>query len=110
MTVGLPVSDIARAVDWYRRVFELTGPDLQPAGGVVEFQMGPLWLQLGEEPTKRSGAEVITRFGVEDAAAEHQRLINLGIDVGPLEHAPGAVNYFDFLDPDGNALSFYSEL
>lgn len=110
MTVGLPVSDLNRAVEWYRRVFALTNPDIAPAEGVVEFRMGPIWLQLGEEPTARSGAEVVTRFGVGDAAAERERLLQEGIDVGPLEHVPDAVDYFDFVDPDGNMLSFYSEV
>src|SRR5690606_19294346 len=98
------------AVEWYRNVFGLSGPDLAPADGVVEFRIGSVWLQLGEEPIARSGAEVVTRFGVRDAAAERDRLIGLGVETGPLEHVPGAVDYFDFLDPDGNKLGCYSEV
>jgi predicted enzyme related to lactoylglutathione lyase len=108
--VGLPVSDLAAAMKWYRQVLELAEPDLQPADGVVEFKIGSLWLQLGEEPTARSGAQVVVRFGVDDAERERQRLEQLGVSVGPLEHVPEAVNYFDFHDPDGNVLSFYSEI
>jgi lactoylglutathione lyase len=108
--VGLPVSDLAAAVKWYRQVLELAEPDLQPADGVVEFKVGSLWLQLGEEPTARSGAQVVVRFGVGDAGRERQRLEQLGVAVGPLEHVPEAVNYFDFRDQDGNVLSFYSEI
>ncbi|MCV7382246.1 VOC family protein [Mycolicibacter longobardus] len=110
VTVGLPVSDLDRAVEWYRRVLTLTGPALTPADGVVEFQLGTTWLQLGKDPTERSGAEVVTRFEVRDVAAERERLAGYGIEVGPLEHVPDAVDYFDFLDPDGNLLSFYSEV
>ncbi len=109
VTVGLPVGDLDRAVRWYRRVLELSGPDLRPADGVVEFDIGPVWLQLGEEPAARSGAQVVTRFGVADVARERNRLEQLGVAVGPLEHVPGAVDYFDFTDPDGNVLSMYSE-
>lgn len=108
--MGFPVSDLRRAVEWYQRVFDLGGPDLEPADGVVEFQLGSIWLQLGEEATDRSGAEVVTRFSVADAAAERDRLAGLGVEVGPLEHVPGAVDYFDFRDPDGNLLSCYAEL
>ncbi|HTF47979.1 MAG TPA: VOC family protein [Pseudonocardia sp.] len=104
------MSDLPRAVEWYRQVFELGEPDLEPADGVVEFQLGSVWLQLGEEPTARSGAEVVTRFGVVDARAERDRIAALGVQVGPLEHVEGAVDYCDFVDPDGNVLSFYSEL
>lgn len=76
----------------------------------MEFRLGTIWLQLGEEPTSRSGAEVVTRFEVSDAAAERERLIGEGIELGPLEHVPDAMDYFDFPDPDGNKLSFYSEV
>lgn len=110
VTVGLPVSDLDRAVQWYRRVFALSTPDLAPAEGVVEFQLGSIWLQLAEGSTRRSGAEVVTRFGVSDAGAERERLIGEGVEVGPLEHVPDAVDYFDFLDLDGNAFSFYAEV
>jgi predicted enzyme related to lactoylglutathione lyase len=110
VAVGLPVSDLARSVQWYQRVLELAEPDLEPADGVVEFQVGPVWLQLGKDSTARSGAEVVTRFGVADAGRERERLEAMGVAVGPLEHVQGAVDYFDFADPDGNALSMYSEV
>ena len=108
VTVGLPVSDLARAIGWYQRVFEMAGPDLEPADDVVEFRLGPLWLQLGQEGTARSGAEVVVRFGVPDATSEHERLVGLGVAPGPLQHVEGAVDYFTFSDPDGNRLSMYS--
>jgi catechol 2,3-dioxygenase-like lactoylglutathione lyase family enzyme len=111
-TVGLPVSELSKSVEWYRRVLELPEPDLEPVEGVVvEFLIGPIWLQLGAETSiARSGAEVVTRFGVADAGRERERLKALGVAVGPLEHVPGAVDYFDFADPDGNMLSMYSEV
>ncbi|RMI13177.1 VOC family protein [Cellulomonas triticagri] len=108
VTVGLPVGDLAAATLWYRRVLELAEPDLEPADGVVEFEVGPVWLQLGSEPSGRSGAEVVLRLGVGDAASERERLRGLGVAVGPIEHVEGAVDYFDFVDPDGNRLSIYS--
>jgi lactoylglutathione lyase len=111
VTMGLPVGDLPRAAQWYQRVFELGEPDLHPADGVLEFQVGPVWLQLSAAPAAGSGpAGPVTRFGVPDAAAEHERLTRLGVAVGPLEHVPGAVDYFDFADPDGNQLSLYSQL
>ena len=50
MTVGLPVNDLLRAMRWYQQVFELGEPDLHPADGVLEFQVGPVWLQLSMSP------------------------------------------------------------
>ncbi len=108
VTVGLPVSDLPRSVQWYRRVFELPEPDLEPVDGVVEFHVGSVWLQLGEDVTTRFGAEVVTRFGIESVGKEHGRLASWGVDVGMLEHVDGILDYFGFVDPDGNVLSFYS--
>ena len=93
-TVGLPVSDLGRTVEWYRRAFELPAAELEPAYGIVEFRPGPVWLQLG----------------VADVAAEREHLLSLGVDVGELDHVEGMVDYVDFADPDGNALRLYTEL
>ncbi|MGO4783742.1 VOC family protein [Cryobacterium sp. W22_MBD10_FK3] len=108
VTVGMPVQDLEQAERWYRRVFELSEPAISPAPGVVEVPMGAIDLQLSGEPVARSGARNTLRVGVENAAAEYERLSALGIELGPLEHVPGAVDYFDFDDPDGNALGVYS--
>jgi predicted enzyme related to lactoylglutathione lyase len=62
--------------------------------------------QRGAARASATGA--VTRFGVADAGAERTRLARLGVTVGPLEQVPGAVDYFDFTDPDGNRLSLYS--
>ena|ERR1035437_911548 len=109
-TVGLPVSDLDRAIEWYRNAFELPSAVLEPAYGVVEFRLGPIWLQLSAEATARSGAEVVTRLGVADVAVQRERLVALGIDVGPIHHVEGMIDYVEFSDPDGNALSLYTEL
>lgn len=112
VTIGLPTADLARSVAWYQRVLERDRPELEPVEGVVEFQVGPVWLQLGTDPatTVRSGAEAVVRFGVADAAVEHARLVALGIDVGELVRIDGVIEFFDFADPDGNRLSVYAEL
>jgi predicted enzyme related to lactoylglutathione lyase len=108
VTVALPVRDLASAVAWYRRAFAIEMDPVSPAPGLAEFVVGPIELQLSEEPVDRSGAEATLRFGVEDAAAEHARLSTLGVEVGELLRIPGVVDVFDFSDPDGNLLSVYS--
>ncbi|RWZ51177.1 VOC family protein [Labedella phragmitis] len=108
VSVALPVRDLASAIAWYRRAFAIDEDPVSPAPGLAEFLVGPIELQLSEEPTDRSGAEITVRFGVTDAAAEHSRLSTLGMEVGELIHVPGVVDVFDFADPDGNVLSVYS--
>ncbi len=58
VTVGLPVSDLAASLEWYRRA-----------------------LQLGEGATTRSGAGVVVRLGVDDAERQRERLQSAGIVV-----------------------------
>jgi predicted enzyme related to lactoylglutathione lyase len=110
VTVAMPVSDLAAARSWYETVFELGSPDLTPLHDVVEYRVGPIWLQLFVGPTGRTGAQVTFRAEVPDVAAQHRRLAELGVPVGPLEHVEGAVDHFVGTDPDGNALGFYSML
>lgn len=108
VTIGMPSGDLERSIAWYQRIFDLGQPDLEVTEGVVEFKLGPIWLQLGRDTVTRSGAEVVVRFGVEDAAAEHARLAALGVDVGELHTVEGVIEYFDVPDPDGNLLSLYA--
>ena len=106
VTVGLPVRDLDAAMRWYTRVLELGPPELAPADGVVEFEVGPVWLQLGADPGVQP-SDVALRFGVSDVQGVHRRLTDLRLEPGDIEHVPGAVDYFDLRDPDGNLLSFY---
>ncbi len=110
VTVGLPPGDLDRALDWYRNVFKFPAADLEPAYGIVEFRLDPIWLQLGAKETTHSGAEVVTRLGVADVAAQRDRLLAVGVVVGPFHHVEGMIDCVDFRDPDGNALSLYAEL
>lgn len=108
VTVGIPVRDLQEAENWYRKVFELTEAATSPAPGLVEVPLGSIDLQLIEDPDAQPGDQNVLRVGVDDAAAEHERLSALGLDLPPLEHVPGAVDFFDFADPDGNVLGVYS--
>ncbi|WIE64706.1 hypothetical protein DEI99_015955 [Curtobacterium sp. MCLR17_036] len=107
VTVGLPVTDIEASCLWYGAVFERAEPDLEPADGVVEYEIGGIWVQLLEEPDAEEHPARV-RFGVDDVTAQHARIAALGIDVGPVACVDGAVAWFDARDPDGNVLSLYS--
>jgi predicted enzyme related to lactoylglutathione lyase len=107
VTIGLPVSDLDASCLWYGAVFERAEPDIEPAPGVVEYEVGGIWIQLVEDEHAEDNP-VVVRFGVDDVAAQHARIAALGIDVTPVEHVPGAVDTFDVRDPDGNVLGLYS--
>ncbi|MCJ1715672.1 VOC family protein [Microbacterium sp. M1A1_1b] len=107
VTVGLPVTDIEASCLWYGAVFERLDPDLEPAAGIAEYEIGGIWIQLVEDPDAEENP-VVVRFGVDDVVAQHTRIAALGIDVGAIERVDGAVDWFDVHDPDGNVLSLYS--
>ena len=109
VTVGLPVSDLAASVAWYRRALEIDGAALEPGDGMVELQVGPVWLQLGQQDGPVLPGRTTTLLGVPDVAVQRQRLLGLGVEVGPVQEVPGVIAWCDLADPDGNRLGLYTE-
>ena len=108
-TVGLPVTDLNRGVEWYRHLLGEV-EEVNPAPGVWEFQIIPSgWLQLFESKINGPNLAVV-RFESGDIEASRRQALSLGIDVGEIETVPEAVRYFEFRDPFGNRLSFYELL
>jgi glyoxylase I family protein len=111
ITVGLPSTDLERSTAWYLKLFG-TIPQLNPAPGVVEFQiLDQIWLQvmdgLGQE---RPG--YVLRVGVDDIEAQCALLRQRGVEVGFITEIPisegGATIALCYLDdPDGNKICFY---
>jgi predicted enzyme related to lactoylglutathione lyase len=110
VAVGIPVNDLTLAVAWYQRAFELGEPDLTPMDGLVEFDLGPFWLQLAESPEAAGVEGVSVNLSVADASAERQRFADLGLSVSELQHIEGVVDYFELIDLDGNKLGFVTAL
>lgn len=54
VTFGIPVRDLAAATPWYQKVLQVGEPDLNPAEGVAEFNLGKFWLQLEDAPIGRA--------------------------------------------------------
>lgn len=110
VTFGMPVRNLAAAIDWYRSALELDAPGLEPLDGLVEFDMGSFWLQLALDP-RRAGVEGASiNISVEDAAAEQQRMAAMGLEVTDLQRFDGVVDFFELTDPDGNKIGFVTEL
>jgi lactoylglutathione lyase len=108
-TVGLPVTDLNSAIEWYRRLLGEV-EEINPAPGVWEFQIiSSGWLQLFESKIYRPNPAVV-RFESDDIEASRMQALSLDTDVGEIETVPGTVRYFEFPDPFGNRLSFYELL
>ncbi|SDQ56825.1 VOC family protein [Microbacterium sp. cf332] len=110
VTVGIPVRDLIAATAWYRAALDLDEPDLEPLEGLVEFDLGRVWLQLARDPEHAGSAGVSVNLSVTDAAAEHARFAGLGLDVSDIQRFEGVVEFFELTDPDGNKLGFVTEL
>jgi catechol 2,3-dioxygenase-like lactoylglutathione lyase family enzyme len=110
VTVGIPVRDLDRATAWYRSTFQLGDPDLEPADGLVEFDLGPFWLQLAHRPGDAGRDGITVNLSIADAGTEQQRLAKLGHDVSDLERYGGVVEFFELQEPDGNKIGFVTEL
>lgn len=105
ITVGLPVSNLEKSASWYEKLL-MSDEKISPVEGIVEYQIGSVWIQLFEE--KINVSENGLRLEVEDLDKEFERLKTLGVIVDEvIEDVPGIIRYFDFSDPDGNKLSFY---
>jgi len=108
-TVGLPVTELKRAVEWYRQLLGEV-EEVNPAPGVWEFQIVPSgWLQLFESEINEPNQSVV-RFESHDIEASRMLASSLSINVDQIETVPEAVRYFEFRDPFGNRLSFYELL
>ncbi|EGN3298933.1 VOC family protein [Listeria monocytogenes] len=105
ITIGLPVSDLEKSASWYEKLL-MSDEKLVPVEGVIEYQIGSVWIQLFEE--KINASKNVLCLEAENLEVEFERLKKLGVITDEvIEDAPGIIRYFVFSDPDGNKLSFY---
>ncbi|WP_086443681.1 VOC family protein [Candidatus Enterococcus lemimoniae] len=105
VTVGLPVSNLEAAASWYGKLL-MSDEKITPVEGIIEYQIGSVWIQLFEE--KMNVSENALRLEVEDLDTEFERLKTLGVIVDEvIADVANILRYVDFSDPDGNKLSFY---
>jgi catechol 2,3-dioxygenase-like lactoylglutathione lyase family enzyme len=110
-TVGIPVTDQDRALDFYvgKLGFEVRrdgefGPGMRwievaPPGATTTVALPPAG--TGTTP----GIDTGIRFSTEDAEADHAALVDRGVDAGEiLRFGEGVPPMFTIRDPDGNTL------
>lgn len=110
MTVGIPVRDLESAVAWYTSALKLGEPAQIPLDGLVEFDLGPFWLQLAVAPQLAGQEGLSVNISVEDTAKEHARFTELGLHVSDLQRIGDVVEFFELTDMDGNKIGFVTEL
>jgi lactoylglutathione lyase len=110
-TVGVPVTDQDRALDFYvgthglEKRLDAPVPELgarwievAPPGSATSLALVP------ESEEVPAGVETGIRLTSEDAAADHGRLRSAGVEVGDLLRWEDVPPMFSLRDPDGNWL------
>ncbi len=111
LTIGVPVSDQDRALEFYLETLgfekrrDIPAPQLggrwievAPPGGAVTIALVP------ERDKAPAGVETGIRLKARDATAIHAELQARGVEVGELLRWPGVPPMFLLHDPDGNGL------
>jgi catechol 2,3-dioxygenase-like lactoylglutathione lyase family enzyme len=111
-TVGIPVSDQDKAVEFFvgtlgfeKRLDARIGDSFRWV--TVAAPGAATTVALIANPG--SGADTGIRFIVPDARTEHAAMRHRGIEVGDLLCWPGVPPMFEFKDPDGNKFEIVEE-
>jgi predicted enzyme related to lactoylglutathione lyase len=111
-TVGVPVSDPDRALEFYARTlgFE-TRMDAEFGGGMRWIEVAPAGAATSVALTppgpsgQAGGVDTGIRLSTSDADADHAAMSARGVDVDPeVMRWEGVPPMFSFRDPDGNIL------
>ena len=109
-TVGVPVTDQERALEFYGGVlgFEVRLDTPFPGGRWIEVAPPGATTTIALTATSDGtpeGVDTGVRFTTADAAADHATLTAAGVRVdGEVLRFPGVPPMFSFRDPDGNTL------
>jgi len=94
------VSDVVRAKKFYGETLGFRLNTDEPHAGGFWFGTGYLVVGAMAPATGSGGTHVAVR--VDDVPAEHARLAERGVAVGPVVDQPWGERNFRFSDPDGN--------
>lgn len=108
--VAIPVTDVERAISFYRdRVGFVLDHDHSVDGGIRFVQLTPpgsaCSIVLGTGITEMApGSQKGVQIVIPDADAAHDHLVAAGVDAGEIQELPWGRFVF-FSDPDGNTWS-----
>jgi lactoylglutathione lyase len=114
-TVGVPVTDQDRALEFYVGTLgfakRLDVP-MGPGGRWIEVAPDGAATSIALVPAKDgvpAGVETGVRFVTSDADADHTKLLAAGVDTGDVLRWPGVPVMFAFRDQDGNGLEIVQQ-
>lgn len=97
---------MARAIDWYSRLFESDPGATSHQGGIYDVPMqGETGLVLdANKPISGHFTQPLCQFLTEDIDASLRRLEQMGAHITSEPQDIGSVVFFTFADSDGNPL------
>jgi catechol 2,3-dioxygenase-like lactoylglutathione lyase family enzyme len=109
--VMLPVADVQRSLDFYKKVGFVLDHDVQPGNGMRVIQLTPpgsacsIVFGTGMGNSGMTPGDVKNmHLVVEDIQKAQQTLIDRGVEVSEINDM-GGIKYAYFQDPDGNSLA-----
>jgi lactoylglutathione lyase len=114
-TVGVPVSDQDRALDFYTGVLGMTASMNVDLGGgrrwieVTPAVGGTTIALVAAKPDAPAGHETGIRLCTPDADALHGHLLDHGVSTDEVLRWPGVPPTFAFRDLDGNGLEIVQD-
>jgi lactoylglutathione lyase len=114
-TVGVPVRDQDRALDFYTSVLGMTASlDVDLGGGRRWIEVTPAAgsttiALVSAKPEAPTGHETGIRLCTSDADALHGHLLDHGVSAGEVLRWPGVPPMFTFRDQDGNGLEIVQD-
>ncbi|WP_117213402.1 VOC family protein [Allorhizocola rhizosphaerae] len=112
--IHISVTDLARAVAFYRDVLQIPLLFEVPGQPMAFFQSGDVRLYLGVPQEPSFTSQCVIYFRVDDIFAEHERLIALGVtfhDKPHIVHRDATTELWmsAFTDPDDHHLILMQE-
>lgn len=102
------VRDLADALEWYGKTLHFRVLAFNPFFATVEMAPGRIcWIRKNEE---LAGNKTQLTLHIPNTEAFHKHLLELGVDVDPLEVGVADTWWFEFRDPDGNRFGVWSGL
>jgi lactoylglutathione lyase len=113
-TIGVPVTDQEKALEFYTRALGFVRRLDVPMGGGRWIEVAPdgaatsIALVVAKDGVP-AGVETGVRFVTGDADAVHAELLAAGADVDDVLRWPGVPAMFAFRDQDGNGLEIVEQ-
>jgi lactoylglutathione lyase len=113
-TIGVPVRDQHRALDFYTRILGLQKRlDISLASGLRWIEVGPAAgtsiALVSAKDSAPAGVETGIRLAAADAEELHAFLVKNAVDADDVLRWPGVPPMFAFRDQDGNGLEIVEE-